>query len=104
MVRDVRFLPGEVLWRQGDASSYTLRVEHGLVDCKKDATVLTVGAGFTLGVMDSFARMPRAFDAVARTEVMTRQMDRDSLYSVIDSHPQVGLDLLAVVTLPLLRG
>jgi CRP-like cAMP-binding protein len=101
----VEFGPGELLWRAGEPASWSLRVLAGRIECSTpDGRRVVVGKGYVLGNLDALAEHPRSFEARAETRVAGYRSDLESLLSVIESHPELGRELLAVLSRMLLEA
>ena len=91
---DVRYPAGAVLWRVGEASTHALNIDAGRVSCTgPDGRQVMIGRGFTLGVLDVWSR-ERVYEVRAETPVIAFRIDFESFLSLLETHPEVGLDLL----------
>lgn len=91
---DVRYPAGAVLWRVGEASTHALNIDAGRVSCTApDGRQVLIGRGFTLGVLDVWSR-ERVYEVRAETPVIAFRIDFESFLSLLETHPEVGLDLL----------
>jgi CRP-like cAMP-binding protein len=99
----VDFAPGELLWAAGDPSTWSIRVLAGRIECTgRDGRRVVVGKGFVLGNLDALAEQARSFSARAETRVVGYRGELESMLSVIESHPGLGRELLAVLSRMLL--
>lgn len=88
---EVRFVEGEELWSAGDPSAFSLRLEFGKVRCtNRDGESVVVGAGTALGIMDVFAGVPRAYDAVALTPLICTKVDAATQLAVLEVFPELA--------------
>ena len=91
---DVRYPAGELLWSIGDTSTHALHVEAGRVRCTgSDGRHVAIGRGFTIGVLDVWSRT-RVYEARTETPIIAFRIDFESFLALIETHPEVGLDLL----------
>jgi CRP-like cAMP-binding protein len=91
---DVRYAAGDVLWAVGDVSTHALHIDAGRVRCTgADGRSVVVGRGFTLGVLDVWSR-ERVYEARAETPVIAFRTEFERFLSLLETHPEVGLDLL----------
>jgi CRP-like cAMP-binding protein len=101
---DVRFAAGDVLWAAGDPSLHALNIDAGRVRCTgPDGRSVSVGRGFTIGVLDVWSRA-RVYEARAETPVIAFRIDFESFLALLETHPEVGLDLLRGFARDLLSG
>lgn len=88
---EVRFDPGASIWRRGDPSSFSLRLEYGRVRCtNEDGESVVVGAGMALGIMDALAGVSRAYDAVAVTPLITTKLEAATQMAVLEVFPELA--------------
>ena len=88
---EVRFDPGASIWRRGDPSSFSLRLEYGRVRCTNEGgESVVVGAGMALGIMDALAGVPRAYDAVAVTPLITTKLEAATQMAVLEVFPELA--------------
>lgn len=98
-IRQVEFAPGELLWAAGEPSTWSVRVLAGRIECASaEGRRVAVGAGFVLGNLDGLAELPRSFSARAETRVVAYQSEVEDMLAVIESHPGLGRELLAVLS------
>lgn len=91
---DVRFPADTVLWSAGDASTHALNIDYGRVQCTSpDGRKVSVGRGFTLGVLDVWGRS-RVYEVRTETPVIAYRIGFEGFLSLLEKHPEVGLDLL----------
>jgi CRP-like cAMP-binding protein len=97
-IHEERIPAGTVLWRAGEPTEFALRIHWGQVDCTApDGRTARVGAPFTLGGLDQMASRPRAYAAVARTDLWAQRTLGGLFFSVIESTPRSGLPLLRLL-------
>lgn len=102
---EVEFAAGEPLWAVGDRSTWSVRVIAGRIECAGpgDAGRVAVGKGFVLGNLDALGDLPRSFSARAETRVVAYRSELDALLSIVETHPRLGRELLAVLSRSLLE-
>jgi CRP-like cAMP-binding protein len=101
---EIRVEPGEVFWRLGEPSSFWLRLDYGRVRCTADdGTAVDVGRGFVLGIMDSFAQVPRSYEARAETRIIAFRVELEPFLEVLESHYDLARQLMAVIARTLLE-
>jgi CRP-like cAMP-binding protein len=93
---EVRYEPGELVWRVDDASTFWVLVEYGRLRCtNKDGQRQDVGAGFVIGIMDAIAQEPRAYEVRADTLVIGNRIELESFLGVLETHFELARDYLA---------
>jgi CRP-like cAMP-binding protein len=93
-MHEVRYPAGELLWRAGEPSTHALHIDVGRVRCTaSDGTSVDVGQGFTIGVLDVWSRA-RVYDARAETPLIAFRVDFENFLALLETHPEVGLELL----------
>ena len=91
---DVRFPAGKLLWSVGDPSTHALNIDYGSVRCTaSDGRFVTIGRGFTLGVLDVWSRS-RVYEVRTETPVIAYRIEFESFLALLEKHPEVGLELL----------
>lgn len=101
---EVRIPAGELLWQEGDPSTTTLAIDGGRVRCTCAAgDESEVRAPFLLGELDTLAGVPRPYSAVAETDLLALRIPRETFYSVVEAHPDVGTVLLSRLSADLLK-
>jgi CRP-like cAMP-binding protein len=91
---DVRYAAGEVLWAVGEVSTHALHIDAGRVRCTSaDGRSVVVGRGFTLGALDVWSR-ERVYEVRAETPVIAFRIEFEAFLTLLETHPEVGLDLL----------
>ena len=92
---EVRYPAGHLLWSVGDASTHSLHIDVGKVRCTApDGSSVGVGSGFTIGVLDVWGTRLRVYEARAETAMIAYRIDFESFLSLLEAHPEVGLELL----------
>lgn len=92
---EIRYKAGDVIWKRGDVSTHSYHIDYGRVRCvTPDGTSVEVGRGFTLGVVDVWGAQLRAYDVHAETDVIGFAVDFESFLSLLESHVEVGIDVL----------
>ncbi len=92
---EARYPAGHLLWSAGDTSTHSLHIEAGRVRCTApDGRAVEVGAGFTIGVLDVWGTHQRVYEARAVTPLIASRIDFESFLSLLEAHPEVGLELL----------
>lgn len=92
---EVRYPAGHRIWSAGEASDYSLHVDAGRVRCTTpDGSSVAVGSGFTFGVLDVWGTRRRAYEARTETPVIAARIDFDRLLTLLEIHPEVGLEML----------
>jgi CRP-like cAMP-binding protein len=93
---EVRFEPGDYLWRIGDASTFWVVIEYGRIRCTNPSgEAQDIGANWVLGIMDSIAQIPRAYEARCDTLVIGNRIDLETFMGVMESHFELARDYLA---------
>ncbi|MEI9940095.1 MAG: cyclic nucleotide-binding domain-containing protein [Pseudomonadota bacterium] len=101
---EIRYPAGTLLWRAGDPSTHALHVDVGRVRCtERDGRHASVGRGFTIGVLDVWSGF-RVYEARAETPLIAFRFDYEGFLSLLEAHPEVGVDLLRGFAQDLLRG
>jgi CRP-like cAMP-binding protein len=104
MAKEVRVEPGHRFWSAGDPGSYSMYIEYGRISCTaKDGRSSSVGHAFVLGSLDPMCGRGRFYDAVAETKVIAFQMQVNEWLQLLETHRQVAIDLLGVLSNQLLR-
>jgi CRP-like cAMP-binding protein len=94
-MKEVRIASGQVLWAIGEASTHAYHIDYGRVRCtSRDGRHVDVGRGFTLGVLDVWGSEGRVYEARAETELIGYQIDFENFLSLLETHGEVGLDIL----------
>lgn len=92
---EVRYPVGALIWSVGDASTHSLHIDVGRVRCTApDGRHVDVAHGFTIGVLDVWGTQVRVYEARAETPVIGFRIDFESFVTLLEVHPEVGLQLL----------
>ena len=57
-----------------------------------------------LGRLETLAGVPRPYGAVAETDLLTLRIQRETWYSVLEAHPDVGMALLSRLSADMLEA
>jgi hypothetical protein len=91
---EVRYPAGHLLWSAGDPSTHALHIDYGRVRCTApDGRYVDIGNDFTIGVMDVWGRK-RAYEVRALTPVIGFEIAFESFLALLESHVEVGLEIL----------
>ena len=94
-MNEVRYPAGHLIWSAGDYSTHSLSIDYGRVRCTApDGKHVDVARGFSLGVMDVWGARRRAYEARAETEVIGHRIEFESFLTLLESHVEVGLEVL----------
>lgn len=94
-MREIRVEKGQVIWSVDDASTYAFHVDYGRVRCtSSDGRHVDIGHGFTIGVLDLWGSQGRAYEARAETDLIGYQVDFENFLSLLETHVEVGVDIL----------
>jgi CRP/FNR family transcriptional regulator, cyclic AMP receptor protein len=105
-LREVRFSPGDVLFRAGDtqAVAHLLLVLEGEVAVDTatslpglEVPIAVLGAGSVLGEMALLDGAPRSATCTAVSAVLAAGLARRGLERLIDEHPRVAARLMVVL-------
>ena len=101
---EIRYPSGTYLWRIGDPSSFSLTIDYGQVKCTNNAgQIITVGAGYGLGVLDAFGAQPRSYDALTETKIIAQRSGVETFFAVIEGHFDLAMELIAILSRTQLR-
>ncbi|MEY4582250.1 MAG: hypothetical protein RL701_6953, partial [Pseudomonadota bacterium] len=93
---EVRYEPGESIWRLGDPATFWMIVEFGRVRCTNAAgDTQDVGAEFAIGIMDAIGQQPRVYEALADTLVIANRIELETFLGVLETHYELARDYLA---------
>ncbi len=88
---EVRYPEAAELWHIGDQAAFSTRIEFGKVRCTNaDGESVVVGAGTVLGIMDALAGVPRAYEALALTPLITTRFEASTQLAVLEVHPELA--------------
>src|SRR5262245_9061981 len=93
------FNPGELLFRQGDASDHVLRIRSGSVEILReigDVTIVlgTVAADQFVGEMGVIEKRPRSATARASTAVEAEQFGASEFFQRVSADPKMAEELM----------
>jgi CRP-like cAMP-binding protein len=103
-LRHAVFAPGEYIVRQGEESGSMYIVIHGSVDVHvadengMTEYVATLEAGKFFGELSLFTGEKRTANVLAMTAVECLEVDKESLMSLFDWHPELAVDISEVIT------
>ena len=93
-MHEVRFPAGTQLWLTGEPSTHALHIDVGRVHCSSpDGKSVAVGQGYTIGVLDVWSGA-RVYDARTETPIIAFRVDFENFLALLETHPEVGLELL----------
>jgi CRP-like cAMP-binding protein len=92
---EVRYPAGHVLWSPGELSTHSIHVDYGRVRCTSpDGRYVDIGREFTLGVLDVWGPRRRAYEARTMTPVIAYRIEFESFLTLLESHVEVGIEIL----------
>lgn len=95
---EVRHRPGHILWRPGDPSTFSFRVNYGRIRCTNTAgRTVTVAAPYMIGVMDCLAGEPRGYEARCETPIIGYRNNLETLLAVLEAHFDLAMEFLATL-------
>ncbi len=96
---ELRFEPGTVLWRRGEPGRQVQMLVEGRVACSSpiDGFGLEPQPGYPLGGLESVAGVPRWYDAVCETPVVTLSGNAEILFDLFEDNSEVALAYLAQI-------
>lgn len=99
---------GDVLWREGDESSFAAFVMSGRIEEKKNTEFegrqMVIGVyseGTVIGEFSLIDDLPRAVTAVCLEDAQLLLLPRQSLEKLLREHPELGIRLLKSILLTL---
>ena len=101
---EVRFRPGDVLWRAGDPSDYALILVAGTIACSTPdgRELFRAGPGYPLGNLERFTDEPRWFTATAETDVLALRGETEAFLDLIEDHFDMALAFISTMARNLL--
>jgi CRP-like cAMP-binding protein len=104
-VREVRFEPGDTIWKEGDPSGYLLNILSGEIECTFDEgqKSFRAGAGYPLGNVESVAEKPRWYEARATTPVVAFRADTEIFLDTMEDHFDLAMEFLQASARNILR-
>jgi CRP-like cAMP-binding protein len=104
MLAEERFEPGAEIWRAGDPSGFLHILVEGTVACEVEpGRAFRAGPGYPLGNLESLARAPRWYRAVAETPVTTLRGGTDVYLDVLEDHFEMGMRVLSSMAAGMIR-
>jgi CRP-like cAMP-binding protein len=102
---EVRFEPGDRLWREGEPASWGMHIAHGVVRCTGDGgkRLFRMGPGSVVGYIETYASLPRGYDAFAETRVVGLRGDTEVFFDVLEDNLELGLAFLGFLAQLLTR-
>jgi CRP-like cAMP-binding protein len=98
-----RAAAGSTLWTIGEPADWHLAMSYGRIRCTNAAgESVTVAGGYALGIMDSLSRSSRCYTAVCDSEIQAVRVEVSDLLSVFETHHDLAMDLLAMISRQLL--
>lgn len=95
---------GTVLWHEDDPSHDSLLLFSGTVRCAtRSGQEFRFGADSVIGGIDSIAGVPRWYGATAETDVVGLRGRAETLFDVLEDHPDMGIDMLSTAARVLMR-
>ena len=96
---------GQTLWREGDTSTSALAIDQGRIRCScASGRTSAICGPFMLGRLETLAGVPRPYGAVAETDLLALRIQRETWYSVLEAHPDVGMALLSRLSADMLEA
>lgn len=102
-LEEVRYAPGELVFRRGDPGDAIFIVAAGEVEIFLDDSLgerivfETVRAGDFFGELSLLDGDPRSASAIALSATKALKVDRDDLAHLFSLHPTAAMDVLAVI-------
>jgi len=94
-VEQLRFPAGATIWTAGEESGSLFTPIVGEIECQTpDGRTFLVGPGYPMGALESTAREPRWFDAVAKTDLIVFKSRTSEFFDMLEDHPDVALQFL----------
>ncbi len=89
---DVRYQPGDVIWRDGAPSDFGIHIVHGVVSCVGDEgrRRFRMGPGSVIGYMETLGGLPRAYQATAETRIVGMRGEPEAFFDVLEDNFSVG--------------
>jgi CRP-like cAMP-binding protein len=97
-MEEIRFAPGEVIWKPGDPAPFGLMVADGEATCHtEDGRRFVYGPGTAMGGVEGLAGKPRWYTATAQTRVVGLRGVTDELLDVIEDNYELGMDFVSMM-------
>jgi CRP-like cAMP-binding protein len=104
-MKEVKWSAGEVLWEVGDASGAMYLIVTGEVAGQvEDGQNFEAGPGYPLGNLESLARHPRWYRAVANTDVIAFRADHETFFDVMEDDFEVAEAFLKAMSTGILAA
>jgi hypothetical protein len=95
---------GHTFWKLDEPATFSMRIVYGIVRCAAaDGSEVRVGTEFVLGGMDAWSMLPRAYSAIAETDVVAYRTEVDELLEVLELQPDLALAMLATLARALIE-
>jgi CRP-like cAMP-binding protein len=91
----VHFAAGTVIWNAGEPAEFSLGVLSGRIECTNDQGTGEIGSGWVIGWFDSIGEIPRAYTAVAQTDVTALKLEVGHFLEVLEDQFLLSLEILA---------
>lgn len=90
---EVRFEPGDVLWRGGEPSSWGMHIVHGVVRCvgTEPPRRFRLGPGSVVGYIETYGGLPRGYEATAETRVVGLRGDVEVFFDTLEDNFELGI-------------
>ena len=95
---EIRLEPGDVLWEEGEPSTWGANVIHGVVACSSKERTFRMGPRSVVGFIESNGAMPRGYRAVAETRVVALKQTTEVFLDVLEDHFQLAIGYLAFLS------
>jgi CRP-like cAMP-binding protein len=93
------YAPGDVLWREGDRIQHTVMLEAGVLRCQlPEGESIDVEAPGLLGRLEAIAGEPARYVLSAVTPARAQRMDMAGMLTVMESHFDMALNMLAILS------
>jgi CRP-like cAMP-binding protein len=93
--KELRFHPGEVIFREGDANRGAFMVVEGLVEIRKGRALEGVrGPGLGFGELALNEGEPHTFSAVATQDTLALSVSNEVLFDTMLDYPEVGVGMV----------
>ncbi len=95
----LQFMPGEMLFRQGDVGDAAYIILDGEADVLVDAPegpvrVATIGRNSIVGEIAILCDVPRTATVAARSELAVLRVAKDGFFHLVTQFPQVGIEVM----------
>jgi CRP-like cAMP-binding protein len=94
-LRQERFPKGTRLWQRSDAGGDFHVILEGEIEARWPGGSFRARPGYPLGSVETLARNPRWYDAVALTDVVTLRGDHEILFDVLEDDFDVAMDFVS---------